>query len=461
MSQAGQTNHQLSNLILALYGFGVWLITNLSYTYFSKFFPSLESDPRRLTYSVISVLTFSLIVIIYQNYKSGESISESWKSLIGSVIIIFLSSNGIQAIYANIQSPVDLEGNLGAEAVPFLSAKSWLPPLEYTNIIHTKDVNLERASNETLLKIDSMSNLINEHGDMTDSVFLTVIPESRNIVTGGRYRSEIHLGTILDSSYVQRITVNGKQVPFHNGVAIYEESVGASGRSKTLQYEAELVAPGNQTRIIRHADSYRTTNTYIEVSSQAINTLYRNCGNRLNIQVPSLGNDYNPNFQVDGGVFRKGREKGFITLMPTSNNVRISIINNGVKIGERRFPVRDLPSPEIKLLTNGQEVNLVDGVSARIASLDLVAVADRNFMQFMPQDANYKVTATEVSLRGGGIIKGSLKGFGSLSIEHLTRNAQPGDLLEIEVQMVVRKNFKGDEEQVRSYNPRVFTIPLL
>ena len=39
----------------------------------------------------------------------------------------------------------------------------------------------------------------------------------------------------------------------------------------------------------------------IQIQSASVQALYRNCGNKLDVQVPALGSAYNPSFKITGG----------------------------------------------------------------------------------------------------------------------------------------------------------------
>lgn len=448
--------HTITRNIL-LVGFSIWAFTNLTHTYFSTFFPGLQESIRGLILypSIVSLvmgLLLSWLWIMEKELKILKIITHSF--------VIVLMVHTWQAAYASIEEYSLERDGPKKETIPFMSARPWLVPKGMVAAIEKSEDKLQVSRQLYLSDMDSLTSILNDCGIMTDSVFLMVKPEATTVAYGGKYKAEVVLAAKLDSNHVRSMSVNGKPLPFHDGLALYEETTTGSG-TKRLDFEAEVRLFGNDITVISNTESYQTVSSFIEVSSQAISSLYRNCGNRLNIQVPALGNNYHPRFAVDGAEFRYGKDRGFITVLPKSERVRIGVFNNGVKIGERSFPVRDVPSPTIKLFVNGNEVDLNKGIIAQTPQIELRAIPDPDFQRAMAQDASYRVTACEVSLVGGNVIRGSLKDYGTAQIAHLMRRAQSGDYLRVEVEQVMRKNFKGDTEEVKSFSPRFFSIPIL
>ena len=268
------------------------------------------------------------------------------------------------------------------------------------------------------------------------------------------------LAARLDKSYVKSVSVNDKEIELNGGVGIFEESTGTlNQRTRNLSYKAEIELYG-KGQVIATSDSYQIIRPYIEVSSQAVNSLFLNCGNQLDIQVPILGRDYRPTFKVSGGSFKYGKEPGKITVLPTSREVQIDVYNKNATLGKKSFQVRRIPAPAIKPFANGRQIDLVQGISKSTSAIALSVHADAEFQRLLPADANYRVQDWEISLMSNGIQRSKMKGKGNTNITSLTRRAKAGDQLKIEIKTVLRKNFKGDIEKVVNYYPQFFLVPL-
>ena len=68
-------------------------------------------------------------------------------------------------------------------------------------------------------------------------------------------------------------------------------------------YKAEIKLP--DTTLTEDVE-YFVAQPVIKVTTGNAPTLYRNCGNTVNIEVPSLGTDYNPSFNARGAEIIKG-----------------------------------------------------------------------------------------------------------------------------------------------------------
>ncbi len=438
----------------------IWAFTSISYALLSWMIPSLQSASAMMAYcGIVCFVLGALAVVLLSDFKFEVNLKALLR-ITGNALLIYFSVNGIQAFYAAIQSPSNSQVQ-EAELVPFLSARPWLPPAGIS-----KDLTSTRSMASFMMQendrlnasLDSTAYLLKSCGLMTDSIFLTVIPQSREIASGGVYRSDVVLAAKLDKSYVKKVSVNQREVPLQNGVAVFEES-SKTGGTRNLNYEAEIELYG-ESQTITTSDSYRVIRPYLEVSSQAVNSLYLNCGNKLSIMSPVHGSDYKPRFEVSGGYFRYGKEVGSATIVPTAREVTISVYNQNVKIGDKVFPVRKVPAPSVKPYVNGREIDPNAGISKSTASLGLGVVPDADFSRMLPGDASYKVQECEISLISRGVFKSKVKGTATTNLASLIRNARPGDQLKVDIRSVLRKNFKGDVERVSNYHPKFFLIPI-
>jgi gliding motility-associated protein GldM len=190
--------------------------------------------------------------------------------------------------------------------------------------------------------------------------------------------------------------------------------------------------------------------------------LYRNCGNKLDVQVPALGAAYAPTFNVKGGTSQGGKG-GQVTVIPTSPKLDLSVYSSGTFIGTKSFRVKDIPKPELVLKSGGKEIDLKRGVSQVPRELTLDAVADADFAEFLPEDARYRVTQWEVTLaRGQRAIDTKRVTSPNVNIGDWVSKARPGtDRIVIEAKEVQRMNFKGERETVRiGVNSSIKTVPI-
>src|SRR5690606_15851986 len=131
--------------------------------------------------------------------------------------------------------------------------------------------------------------------------------------------------TAITNSDKPKISVgNTDLVVDNNGVGKF--SFTASGGNyiggeikKSWTGKIKIRKPNGQDTTYTITEEYIVTEPVIQVESATPPALYKNCGNKLNVQVPALGNNYNPEYRVDGASVIKGSRKGEVTIIPSGS----------------------------------------------------------------------------------------------------------------------------------------------
>jgi len=295
-----------------------------------------------------------------------------------------------------------------------------------------------------------------------DQINVRVIPQSNIVAAGANYEADMFIAA-SSSSVSPEMFFNGKPLTVEGGFG--KVKFKATGGT----YDKEgLIKKTYKADVSLNDSTYTSTIEYfvakpvIQVQSQSVSALYLGCGNELNVQVPALGTNYNPAFAATGGQAIKGPKKGLVTVVPNSANVKLTVRSNGDLIGTEDFKVRRVPLPKMEVRSRGRELNVKKGESiSRLRSIEIKAVPDEGFKQFLPKDARYRVTKWEVTLARGSRPVGSPKTISSesASLADFSSRARPGDRLVVEVKQVQRMNFRNKVENV---NIGTFTmvIPL-
>ena len=302
-----------------------------------------------------------------------------------------------------------------------------------------------------------------------DKLSVMANPESNVVAAGTVYTADLFIAA-SSTGITPVMTVDGASIPVDgNGLGKFTRKAKAekydkNGRSQQ-SYTAEIAYKvGGEMKKISKTIDYIVAKPVIQVQAAAVQALYYNCGNELNIQVPALGNAYNPSFAPTGARVLPSSKKGLITVIPSAKKVTLSLSNNGDFIGKETFNVRPVPNPELAVITRGKKVNLKTGLSQCPRSISIKAIPDETFASFLPKEANYKITEWEVTLsrnnkpRAGGKLRFRSQ---NANITRLASIAKPGDLLFVEVLEVERTNFKGESDPVNlSPSDRYFSIPI-
>lgn len=303
--------------------------------------------------------------------------------------------------------------------------------------------------------------------DLTfDDIKPVVMPESRYVAAGTKYVAEMFIAASASGLNDQiKMSYNGTAIPVADGIGRVEftatpGSYDKEGNAKKT-FEAAINVPlgGGLDTTFTSTIEYFVSKPVIQIQSQSVNALYLNCGNKLDVQVPALGNSYNPSFSAQGGDALKGSERGQVTLVPKSKKLTMTVSSNGNRIGSREFAVRAIPAPEIKVFTDQGEVNMKDGIPAKTPRLFLRAIPDASFAEFLPDDAKFIVAEAELTLVSGGLGRGSMRGGGQINLGQINRQARKGDMISIEIKKVQRQNFRKQVEDFGRFT-RFMSVPL-
>lgn len=315
--------------------------------------------------------------------------------------------------------------------------------------------------------LDSIAGKLGAGDVKFDKLSPIVRPRSNIVAAGTKYEADLLL-TAHSSGVKPEMIVDGKPIPVKDGMGRIEFTASPGDYNKdglarkTFKAAIKLRLPGNQSSVLTEEIEYFVAKPVIQVQSAAVQALYMNCGNELNVQVPSLGTQYNPRFTASGAeVVAPGGKKGLVTLVPNKAKVVLNVYNENNLLGKQEFGVRGIPKPEIVITSRGKIVNMKEGVPAPgPRHLKAVAVPDESFKTFLPKDARYRVANWEVTLaRGSRAIKKFDVNGDQISLQEFAVNAQPGDRIVIEVKRVERLNFLDKVEPV-NIGSVIHSIPL-
>lgn len=318
---------------------------------------------------------------------------------------------------------------------------------------------------------DALAKLSQEVGGtiiVFDKVGAFASAESNTVAAGTKYKAELFL-TASASGLKPSMTLNGS--PLAVDATTGKGKVEFTARPGN--FDAAGNAKANWTGTIRFKQNgrdttfkvtvpYTVTKPVMQVQSASVQALYFRCGNKLSVQVPALGAQYDPSFSASGAATIKGSAKGEVTLVPNSKEVTLNVSSGGNAIGSQTFQVRPIPKPEIKCIVGGREANEKQGTPiTAVRNMQLRAVPDAGFATFLPDDARYRVSRYEITLvRGKRPAMPMIPVNGpTVDLSSVVNSAREGDRLYIEVKQVQRMNFQNNTEDVNV--SKQFNIPLL
>ena len=290
--------------------------------------------------------------------------------------------------------------------------------------------------------------------------------ESNTVAAGTKYKAELFLTAAatglkqIMSSSVGSVPVDPKT---NHGKIEFTATPGgfdAAGNAKHSWTGFIKINNNGRDTTFKVVTDYTVSKPVMQIQSASVQALYYKCGNKLSVQVPALGAQYQPAFSASGAQVIQG-QKGDVTLVPNSREVTLNVSSGGNAIGSQVFKVRPIPLPTIKCFAGGSEVNEKAGTpGTAIRSITLKAIPDAGFFTFLPEDARYRVSHFQAVLaRGKRPVVGPKDINGPQGdFSDMVNAYREGDRLFIEVKGVQRMNFQNQVEDVPM--SRIFNVPL-
>jgi gliding motility-associated protein GldM len=275
------------------------------------------------------------------------------------------------------------------------------------------------------------------------------------VAAGATYEADMFI-TASSSSFTPEMYKDGAKLELYDspeGVKMGKVKFVAQGGGYDAQgfakksFKAEIKMPDTTlTRVIE----YTVAQPVIKVTTGNAPTLYLNCGNTVNIEVPTLGTNYNPSFSPQGAEVRKGDKPGRVTIIPNQRKVTVGVSNGGTFIGSTNFDVKKIPEPRFVAYVGNTPVDLRTGIkAAQIRSLRIVVEPDDNFKEEVPKDARYNIKRMDVQMGAGTSAKAQMPANnGSPDLGPWAAQARPGDRIVFVIRDAARKTFTDGEEKV-------------
>ncbi len=443
---------------------GVWIFTHATHYFLSLLIVSLGKHPVYIIYSgIVSFLCSLFIVFTFSHRKNDFGLKPISISVLNA-LLLYVTVNGIHSAYSTIDAASPSK-NPQARLVPFINPEPWLPPLSMKkkiDLLSEEVTGLEQQVEGLRVVKDSLSSLVERCEIITDSIYLLTVPKASAIYMGEDYVSDLHLVARINPAYVQSLSVNGQKLEtsanrFIDSYKLLQKVNAASQQSvqrRDLNFHAEVELLNGERKTLHNKTSYDIMRPVISVSSRAVPTLYLNCRHEVDFTVSGLM-PASLTFQGDGGTVLRS-EEGSVHLIPSSSEMKVNVFNNDILIGTKGFKVRNVPPPTIVVESNGRQLN---SLSPGLRQLSVVAKPDDDFQAMLPIDATFEVTQCEIALvRGARAVAVRRYNLAAIDLKEILAPAKVGDVVVIEVRAVRRRNFRGENEVVKEYGPRIHTL---
>jgi len=295
-----------------------------------------------------------------------------------------------------------------------------------------------------------------------DKVIAVDAPRSEVVTAGLQFETRLYVAMSSSQAKPTFSSGSGKITTLPDGGATLK--MGASGgvipkgkREGKQKYSATISVPkatGGFERLAVNGE-FTVRKPEIVITSTAVQNLYRACANTVKIDVPALGNLYNPVINASGAqVVKSQKSKTNFVLVPSGKQcvVTVSSNTNGqtLKIGDVTYKVISPPKPSVEMRVNGKATSGSTPVS-KASKITVQVKPDPEFKSLLPKDARYKINGIEVlaqlslgpprsvnKVRGGDATKPI-----RVSLGPKVKQARPGTKVYIRIDAISRVNFKG------------------
>ena len=199
----------------------------------------------------------------------------------------------------------------------------------------------------------------------------------------------------------------------------------------------------------------------IVVTSAAVQLLYAECGNDLNIDVPALGELYDPVVTADNAqVLPSKQSKKKFRVVPKGGSktcrleVKTRLGGQLVYLGDLNYKVVPPPRPSIRVYIGNEPYNGTSPVP-RTATVRIRVEPDKDFASSLPEDAKYVIANPEIKVVKGlagaqpvGSLPTSKKAQSpvvSVDLTDYARGLQPGNVVYVQFADVFRVNFQDKQ----------------
>ncbi|HBK87590.1 MAG: gliding motility protein GldM [Cyclobacteriaceae bacterium] len=312
------------------------------------------------------------------------------------------------------------------------------------------------------MALDSMARIADAVNVKFDKVVPMVIGPSV-VAAGAKYEGKLFMAGAA-SGVTPDMFRNGQQLSVitdaETSIKMAKIEFAASGEG--LQSYNTEIRPGAGKPPITRKIEYTVIKPTIRITNGNAPSLYMNCGNFVNIEVPALGTSYNPTFTIKGGTIEKGDKPGKVTIIPSERKVAVTVANGGAVIGTEPFDVKLIPKPRYVPRDNtGKEIDLKNGIrGAGTSGIKIAADADENFKAEVPKDANFRIKSMEVILaRGTARVQTITATSENIDLSAWKSQFRPGDRIIVDIKSVKRRTYTGQEENVDIVGG-IITIPV-
>ncbi|MFK7924871.1 MAG: hypothetical protein AB8H47_23125 [Bacteroidia bacterium] len=330
-----------------------------------------------------------------------------------------------------------------------------------------ESLKLEMYQEEKRLLDQLQKTRLGEYIFVPDKVMAISAPTARIVPAGMQFETQLFVG--MSSTKMKPIYQSGSgRIELEDGGNLATLKIKAdgsripAGQSQYLQtYTATVKVPKRDGtyEVMNIRDQFIVRKPEVVLTSTVVQNLYRRCGNTVNIDVPALGDQYDPVITASNAQVRPSESKRTRFLIdPNGRESMITVKSrtNGNLIEIDRLPYNVIapPKPEIQVKINNREYNGITDIPAS-SRINIQLIADSEFKRLLTKDARYGAQRIVVKLKDGlqparvintipinGLLSESAK---RVILGAEGSRAKAGAKIFITIEGVYRLNYRGEK----------------
>ncbi len=198
--------------------------------------------------------------------------------------------------------------------------------------------------------LDELRKSISDADFTFDKLEPKIIPNNGTYITvGSEYSADIFVAA-SSSKQEAKVTVNGREIPFVDGVGKYKVNPSSEGEQK---YTGVISTKKPNGEVVNYPfeQTYTALKPLAVISATKMNVVYIGLDNPISVSVPG----YSPNdvsVTSSGGNLRPDKQKGTYLLKVDASTREITITasvkdkeGHVKKMGDQKYRVRQVPKP--------------------------------------------------------------------------------------------------------------------
>jgi len=219
-----------------------------------------------------------------------------------------------------------------------------MPTVAAISLLSKLQNDVRYAEGEALNHLLTLTNVEDLSDLKVNTINAFVIPQSRVVMRGSKYQSQIVLAAI-DSTQRPVVYINGNRLSNNKG--LYEVTASQSG---TFDYSGYIEVVGQDGQLYKRdfRSSYTVIDPIATVSATMMNVFYTGIDNPVAISVPGIGNGTVSATMTNGTLTKNGDEWiARPSQVGVNCEISVSVEIDGVRtnVGTTTFKARKLPDP--------------------------------------------------------------------------------------------------------------------